>query len=339
MMTVQNQSIAETQKIPVYLLSGFLGSGKTTFLTGMLARLRDEGKRPAVIMNELGDINLDGELVSRDVPMAEMLGGCICCSIRGDLGVEIASLVQQHHPDAIIIESTGAAHPMETLDGVTDASMYASLELRSVITVVDGPELLERRKLGKGRTYKLMVEQIRCATLLLLNKTDKLAPDQLVEAQQLLRELNAHAAIAPTVRCGIDDWSWMDEAAAPETKERAVGAEGGHSETDGHHDHHGHHHSHSHVMAYTHYFDGPVQSEAFEALLKQLPDSIYRAKGVVSFSDMSSGSRYLFQYAYKESDFIRIDPQGHVNDVAVFIGEHFSKEELLKMIEELQVGS
>ncbi|MFF2890527.1 CobW family GTP-binding protein [Paenibacillus sp. NPDC057967] len=336
MMSEQSQSVIASQKTPVYLLSGFLGSGKTTFLSSMLTRMKEEGKRPAVIMNELGDINLDGELIDRDVPMAEMLGGCICCSIRGDLGVEIASLIGLHHPDAIIIESTGAANPMETLDGVTDAAMYASLELRSVITVVDGPELLERRKLGKGRTYKLMVEQIRCATLLLLNKTDRLAPDQLVEAQQLLRELNAHAAIMPTVRCGITDWEWMSETALQEMADRHVQEQNGHGE---HSENHEHHHSHGHVMAYTHYLDGPVQSEAFEALLQQLPDSIYRAKGVVSFSDMSSGSRYLFQYAYKESDFMRIEPQGQVNDVAVFIGEHFSKAELLKMIEEMTAKS
>ncbi|REK71523.1 CobW family GTP-binding protein [Paenibacillus paeoniae] len=325
-----SQPNREATKTPIYLLSGFLGSGKTTFLSNLLSHLKQEGKRPAVIMNELGDINLDGELLDRDVPMAEMLGGCICCSIRGDLGVEIASLIQQHHPDAIIIESTGAANPMETLDGVTDAAMYTSLELRSVITVVDGPELLERRKLGKGRTYKLMVEQIRCATLLLLNKTDKLEPEQLVEAQQLLRELNAHAVIVPTVRGGIVDWEWLSETAVSKATDAHEHEQGGHEE---------HHHSHGHVMAYTHYFDGPVQSDAFEALLQQLPDSIYRAKGVVSFSDTSSGSRYLFQYAYKESDFIRIEPQGKVNDVAVFIGEHFSKEELLQMIEEVVAES
>jgi len=328
-----NRNATESTKTPVYLLSGFLGSGKTTLLSNLLSHMKKDGKKPAVIMNELGEINLDGELVDREVPMAEMLGGCICCSIRGDLGVEIASLIGKHNPDAIFIESTGAANPMETLDGVTDAAMYASLELRSVITVVEGPELLERRRQGKGRTYKLMLEQIRCATLLLLNKIDRLAPDQLVEAQQLLRELNAHAAIIPTVRCEIDDWGWLSENAvsAAEVKdESGRGDLGEHGE---------HHHSHGHVMAYTHYFNGPVNSEAFESLLHQLPDSIYRAKGVVSFSDMSSGSRYLFQYAYKESDFIRIEPQGKVNDVAVFIGEHFSREELLRMLADIEAKS
>lgn len=327
-----NQLAKESTKTPVYLLSGFLGSGKTTLLSNLLSHMKKEGKKPAVIMNELGEINLDGEWVDREVPMAEMLGGCICCSIRGDLGVEIASLIEKHNPDAIFIESTGAANPMETLDGVTDAAMYTALELRSVVTVVDGPELLERRRQGKGRTYKLMQEQIRCATLLLLNKTDRLAPDQLVEAQQLLRELNAHATIIPTVRCEFDDWSWLSKTETNVTTKTLVNESDESCQEE-------HHHSHGHVMAYTHYFEGSINSEAFESLLQHLPNSIYRAKGVVSFSDMTSGSRYLFQYAYKESDFIRIEPQGKVNDVAVFIGEHFSKEELIRMLSEVEAKS
>lgn len=73
------------KSIPVYVLSGFLGSGKTTLLTRILNYLKLKGKRPAVIMNEIGDVNLDGLLINDDVPVAEMLNGCICCTIREDL--------------------------------------------------------------------------------------------------------------------------------------------------------------------------------------------------------------------------------------------------------------
>lgn len=71
------------QVVPVYILSGFLGSGKTTLLQRLLEHWKDQGLRPAVVMNELGEVNLDGLLVEQTVPMAELLGGCICCSIRG----------------------------------------------------------------------------------------------------------------------------------------------------------------------------------------------------------------------------------------------------------------
>ncbi|WP_028609426.1 CobW family GTP-binding protein [Paenibacillus harenae] len=325
------------QITPVYLISGFLGSGKTTLLRRVLDYCEAAGKRPAVIMNELGDINLDGQLLGGGVPMAEMLSGCICCTIRGDLGLEISQLIDEHGPDVIFIESTGVANPMETLDGVTEAALYKEIGLRGIITVVDGPELLNRGRNGKGRTYKLMQEQIRCATLLLLNKADKLEPEELVEAQQQLRVLNAHAPIIASVRCAIDDWSWMDFEAQPAALVQPAGAaheSHAANEANGSHGHSGHHHSHGHVMAVTHYWRGPVGSAAFESLLSRLPDDIYRAKGIVTFTD--APSRFLFQYAYKESDFIRIEPQGKVNDVAVFIGEHFSEEWLLRELKLLE---
>ncbi|QAY66861.1 CobW family GTP-binding protein [Paenibacillus protaetiae] len=347
------QKDALSKLVPVHLLAGFLGSGKTTLLTRIIARCREEGLKAAVIMNELGEVNLDGEMVDAGVPMAEMLGGCICCTIRADLGMQIYNLVQEHQPDVILIESTGAAHPLEMMDGVTEAAMYTPIDLRTVLTVVDGPELLRRSRESRSQTYKLMKEQIRCATKLLLNKTDKLGPEELVEAQQLLHELNAHAPVTPAVRSMIGDWSWLagersvtggigSGAALQDVpvQEHVCGPDclhphdGGHHEAAGEHtaEEHSHkqghvHHSHEHVMVLTHYMSGPVDSEAFEALLQRLPDNVYRAKGILTFTD--TASRFLFQYAYRESDYLRITPQGNVADVAVFIGEHFDKNKLL----------
>ncbi|NIK72403.1 MULTISPECIES: CobW family GTP-binding protein [unclassified Paenibacillus] len=322
-----------TNIIPIYLLSGFLGSGKTTLLTGLLDHWQAQGLKAAVIMNELGDINLDGQMVGDKVPMSEMLSGCICCTIRSDLSLEIKALIDTHQPDVIVIESTGAANPMEIMDGVTEAALYCRIELQSVITVVDGPELLQRSRSGKGKTFKLMRDQIRCATRLLLNKADKLAPDELVEAQQLVREMNAVAPVLTTVRCRVEDWTFIERQAGEAPRLSGANREEAASE-HGHHEGHHHHHTHEHVMVMTHYMNGAVDSEAFEAFLKQLPDQVYRAKGIVSFSD--TASRFLFQYAYRETDFIRITPQGEVNDVAVFIGEHFSKDALLEELRKLE---
>ncbi|WP_435169589.1 CobW family GTP-binding protein [Paenibacillus glycanilyticus] len=324
-----------TNIIPIYLLSGFLGSGKTTLLTGLLDHWQAQGLKAAVIMNELGDINLDGQMVGDKVPMSEMLSGCICCTIRSDLSLEIKTLIDTHQPDVIVIESTGAANPMEIMDGVTEAALYCRIELQSVITVVDGPELLQRSRSGKGKTFKLMRDQIRCATRLLLNKADKLAPDELVEAQQLVRDINAVAPVMTTVRCQVEDWAFIERQAEDASQLSGVGVHKGEAESEhAHRDSHHHHHTHEHVMVMTHYLNGAVDSVAFEAFLKQLPDHVYRAKGIVTFSD--TASRFLFQYAYRETDFIRITPQGEVNDVAVFIGEHFSKDAVLEELRKLE---
>jgi G3E family GTPase len=331
--------------IDVHILTGFLGSGKTTLLTRLLQHCESQGLKAAVVMNELGDVNLDGLAVESDVPMAELLGGCICCSIRGDLSLELKMLIDQHAPDVVVIEATGAANPFEMIDGVTETSMYAPIELKSIIAVVDGPELLARSRSG-GRTYKLMKEQIRCASQLLLNKVDRLEGDERVQAEQLMRETNGYAPITSTVRCAVDE-RWLEaivtgdsgavQAAANEGDAQAEVLDHAHEcGPDCNHDHHHVHESHSHVMSLTHFLKQPVDSHAFEAFLRNLPDNVYRAKGVVTFRDSETASRFLFQYAYKETDFIRINPQGKVNDVAVFIGEHFSREAVLRELAALE---
>ncbi|WP_163856293.1 CobW family GTP-binding protein [Paenibacillus elgii] len=317
----------EERSVPVHILTGFLGSGKTTLLTRALDYYKLSGRKPAVLMNELGDVNLDGMLVDEDVPMTEMLGGCICCTIRGDLGMELKQLIEEHQPDVVFVECTGAANPIEMLDGVTDASLLTKVELKSVITVVDAAQLSERSHSPKGKTYRLMQDQIRCATRILLNKTDLVPPSELVRLDTLIRELNPAAPILPTVRCEIELSLFDRLEGGVAERHQAASACG----TEGHdHDHeHGsdaHHHSHEHVMVYTHYFARPVDSEQFEALIGRLPQEIYRAKGILRFTD--TVSPFLFQYAYREMDFVKIAPKEELPSVAVFIGEHFDRTSL-----------
>lgn len=311
------------KNVPIYLLSGFLGSGKTTLLTEMIEKAQEAGLVPAVLMNELGEVNLDGQLIKKDVAMAEVLGGCICCSMKGDLSLELNQLMKEYSPDLIIVESTGAAHPMESIDAITETSMYQHVHLKEVITVVDSGHVLARFKQTKDATFRLMKDQIACGSIVLINKVDVLEPEQLVELQQLLREWNLHATFITTDHCKLDDWSWLLENDQYEDSEHI---ESYALSYDANHDmkHEVDEHDHSHVMAYTHYWRNKPDSERFEQWLSQLPEQIYRAKGIVSFRDIPS--RFLFQYAYKESDFMRIDPQGEVHDVAVFIGEHFDKK-------------
>lgn len=344
--------------VPVHILSGFLGSGKTTLLSQAIDYYKQNGKKPAILMNELGDVNLDGMLVEDDVPMTEMLSGCICCTIRGDLGLELRDLIRDNDPDVIFVECTGAANPVEILEGVTDASLLTELELKSVVTVVDAAQLLAQLDHGKSKTYRLMQDQIRCATRLILNKIDLVSPLQLPRIEQAIRQLNEVAPMTATVRCQVD-LSLLEKldngsGAVPSTSALGTGASAAcdhtHEHEHGeschdpshhheHHEHHSHdhtasHHSHDHVMVYTHYFQGPIDSERFEALVGRLPQEVYRAKGILQFSD--TASLFLFQYAYREMDFVKITPKEQVPNVAVFIGEHFSKEKLASELAALE---
>ncbi|WP_199615882.1 CobW family GTP-binding protein [Paenibacillus alkalitolerans] len=315
--------------VPVYVLSGFLGSGKTTLLTCMLDYLKKQGKRPAVVMNEIGDVNLDGMLVDDDVPMAEMLSGCICCTVREDLSLTLLQIVQQDKPDVIVIESTGIANPMELLEGITNASLIVEIDLKLVITVVSAPHFLELARREKGKTMRLMEEQIRCADLLLLNKTDLLAQEETRDANERLKELNSRANLAETVRCSVDlsllnDMAGCEHSVQPHNKSE---------EPLNNHAEHTHHHTHSHVMAYTHHFDQAIDHKKFEKLFGMLPPEVYRAKGIIRFA--KDQGLYLFQYAYRELEIVKINPQQSVQNVAVFIGEHFDKEQVRQAAEQL----
>ena len=342
--------------VPVIVISGFLGSGKTTLLQKWIDKWMSAGAKPAVVMNELGEVNLDGAIVGGGVPMSELLGGCICCTISGDFGVELARMVEEEQPDVLLVETTGAANPMELIDGITEASLYVKLALVQVVIVVDGRHLLELDEHGKGKTYRLMEEQIRCADVLLVNKSDLLDEPELASVDRIVRAWNAKALLVHTVMCEVDGvlpelWSGSgagDLAAADRRNEARHGHRHGHE--DAHEDRHvcgpgcsythdrdaaahAPHHSHSHVMVYTHYFERPVNSGEFEQFIAGLPQSVYRAKGILRFTDTSS--RYLFQYAYRQTDYMAITPQKEVPDVLVLIGEHMPVAELQSALDEL----
>jgi G3E family GTPase len=315
--------------IPIYLLTGFLGSGKTTLLRRLIDDAKGRGWKPAVLMNEAGDVNLDGMLVDTSVPMAEMLGGCICCTIRGDLGLELTNLAQEHKPDVIWIESTGIAQPLEIIDAVTEASLYGKLELRGVVTVVDAMHLLDRVRIGTGKTLRLMQEQIRAASLVVLNKTDLAAEADLSDLEEHLKAWNSAAPLVRTVNAGLDP-----NLIYASRSSHAGEPQGGHAPHEHSQNHsHEHSHEHSHVKALTHYLTGPLNSHAFESFVKELPEGVYRAKGIVTFED--TANRYLFQFAYGQSDFLPIRPQKTVLDVLVFIGEDFSEAELTSRLRAL----
>ena len=105
-------------KTEVYLLSGFLGSGKTTLLKNLLQEEKLARRKVAVLMNELGNVSIDSDAVDEDIPLKELLDGCICCTIQDKLEAQLQGLLVESKPEVIYIEATGAAHPVEVLDAV-----------------------------------------------------------------------------------------------------------------------------------------------------------------------------------------------------------------------------
>ena len=181
-------------------ICGFLGSGKTT----LMRRIIDErGNREpmAVIVNEFGDVGIDGAILSgQSVDMVEITSGCLCCTLKGSLVSALEELRDKKGSRRVVIEATGVAQPAELLDVLADPALKGSIEVGPVVTVVDAAKFTGlRRVLGAFYT-----EQIRSADVLLVNKTDLARADQLEAVRAEITALNPQATVVATERCNVE---------------------------------------------------------------------------------------------------------------------------------------
>lgn len=309
--------VKSLNKTEIYILSGFLGSGKTTLLKQLIADELEQSRRVAVMMNELGEVSIDSNAVAEDVPLKELLDGCICCTIQDKLEAQLQELIIKEKPDVIYIESTGAAHPVEVLDAVLSPLFADQLLIKGVISILDGKRWLRRRELSP-QIQQLLIEQVRHGDLVIINRSNELTEAEKAQVSLEIQNLNQHALAILTA---------YSKVSMKQIRNLSLRSKSTTAQSHVHHD--------LNLSTFVHQFKRAISQSAFEEFLLSLPDGIYRMKGYIKFDH--SSLPYLFQYSYGMPLYFKEEMNYPLN--LVFIGENINWikiEEKLRLLEQHQ---
>lgn len=318
-------------KTRVDLLFGFLGSGKTTLAARILHEYGPK-RRLALIVNEFGDVGVDGEILSgNDIDLIQLSTGCLCCTLKGSLEAAVLELAEKSKVDHIIIEATGVAEPEELLSSFSEDAFQNALELGPIITVVDAPKFLKIRSM-LGPFYEAQIE--KCDHVI-LNKLDMATAEQMEEVRGEVQQLNPHAVVRFAERCDTDLTEILDGpvSGALDRWEADTSDHNEHHTHDHSHDDDGHHHDHGalHAPATSFVIDipAPVTKEQLEAFYSKAPEALWRSKGFVRIGDKD----HLVQVAMGSIEITPSEPRDR--HYLVFIGDKITPSTIVPLMDEL----
>ena len=326
------------KEMPILLLTGYLGSGKTTLVNRILKN--EKGIRFAVIVNDIGEVNIDATLIQqggmvgkKDDSLVALQNGCICCTLKTDLMQQIVEIMKMDKFDYIVIEASGICEPEPIAQTITSMKAiggvyteFGTPRLDCIVTVVDAlrmvdefgcGENLERKDLEEEDIENLIIQQIEFCNILLLNKVADVEPEALEKVKRIIREIQLKAKIVECNYADVDIESLLNTNIFDfrQTESGAGwlrGLEGDvvESEEGHHHEHEGHHHHHHDheggeveeygIGTFVYYRRPAFDINKFDWFIsKRLPKSVIRAKGLCYFSNNTDMS-CLFEQAGKQ---------------------------------------
>lgn len=323
--------------VPITLLTGYLGSGKTTLINHILSN--QEGYRVAVIVNDIGEVNIDADLIAKggvvnqtDDSLVPLTNGCICCTLKVDLMQQIVDLIKTRQFDYILIEASGICEPIpiaQTITVLSESTEQYGLpkicRLDNVVSVVDALRLatefgcgdnLVKEDIDDEDIENLLIQQIEFCNTIILNKVDEVSKEELEKVKAIIRKLQPNAEIIETnygkvetdklLNTNLFDFNkasvsagWIEELESDVEEDQ--------DEHDHEHEHeHGHHHHHDEseteeygISSFVYYRRKPFRVKKFESFLDEFPKTVIRAKGLIWLSDDDYMS-YCFEQAGKQ---------------------------------------
>jgi G3E family GTPase len=308
------------EKIPVTIVTGALGAGKTTFVNYVLTA--EHGLRVGVIVNEYGAVGIDGALMmTTKERMIELPNGCVCCTVRGDLLEAAKELIATGKIDYLMVETSGLAEAIPVAQTFNVPPLVDEAELDSIICVIDAEYFEDNMKRNKTA-----LEQLQCADIVLLNKVD------LVDKKKV-------EAVKKEVKKYIPDAMIIETEKGRANLKLLLGV--GKFNPDKHLDWNRKEHDHAHNTGMETYstITGPVDPDKFEEFWTSLPESIFRAKGIVCIKESKPGEADELRVAFHkvgkrwDMEFTRPWEDGEKKDTrVVFIGTKLKPKELQKKL-------